>query len=274
MTDVPSMRTSVPGRLGLTAEMHDGVPVLGLVPHPHTLHHGVVRVSVLAFLVDVAAGLVADDDPDRWALTSDMSVRMRPMAAPERIEAVNTVLRRGQRSVTCRVDLTSDVGPVATGAIGFVRLARRDRDPVKPTMSAERLADVFPETARLSRPLREEAGIEVVDAAAGIVQLEVTEALRNPAGTLQGAMVALVAESAAEDLLSARSGVPVVMVDLDLRYLAQAHVGPVRTACRLLGDGPGAPVEVELIDTSTDRVTTLVYARGVPARPEWQGPVP
>jgi acyl-coenzyme A thioesterase PaaI-like protein len=111
--------------------------------------------------------------------------------------------------------------------------------------------------------LRDEAGIEVIDAAEGIVQVDVTPALRNPAGTLQGAMVALVAESAAEDLVTTRYGSPVVVTDLDLRYLGPATVGPVRTRTRLLGDGPDAPIEVELIDLSEDRITTLVYARTV-----------
>ena len=51
----------------------------------------------------------------------------------------------------------------------------------------------------LDKPLREEAGVEVLDASAGVVG-EVVPELLNPAGTLQGAMVALVAEAAAEEL--------------------------------------------------------------------------
>ena len=103
----------------------------------------------------------------------------------------------------------------------------------------------------------------MIDAAEGVVQVEVTPELRNPAGTLQGAMVALVAEAAAEDLMSARFGSPFVVTDLDLRYLRKAQVGPVRTRCRLLGTGPDATVQIELIDTSTDQITTLVYAGAV-----------
>ena len=78
-------------------------------------------------------------------------------------------------------------------------------------------------------------------------------------------MVALVAEAATEDLLTTRFESPVVVTELDLRYLRQAHVGPVRTRSRLLGAGSDAPVQVELIDTSTDQITTLVYARAVTA---------
>jgi hypothetical protein len=78
-------------------------------------------------------------------------------------------------------------------------------------------------------------------------------------------MVALLAEAAAEGLVATRFGLPVVVTDLDLRYLRKAQVGPVRTRSRLLGNGPDAPVQVELVDLSTDQITTLVYARAVSA---------
>jgi acyl-coenzyme A thioesterase PaaI-like protein len=255
---------SLPGRLGVLARFEDGELTLALVPPPQALQHGVVRASVLSFVIDALAGILLDQDPEAWTFTSDLTVRMRPVPAPERIEAVNTIVRRGRRSATCRVELTgADGTPLATGAIGFVNVPRTAGDPPKPGVRPERAPRLFDGVARLTRPLRDEAGIEVVDAAEGVVQVDVTPALRNPAGTLQGAMVALVAEAAAEDLVATRSGSPVVVTDLDLRYLGQARVGPVRTRTRLLGDAPDAPVEVELIDLSTDTVTTLVYARAV-----------
>ena len=96
-----------------------------------------------------------------------------------------------------------------------------------------------------------------------MVEVAVTPDLRNPAGTMQGAMVALVAEAAAEDLVATTFGQDVVVVDLDLRYLARTSAGPVRTQARLLGDRLESPVEVQLVDTSTDQVTTLVYAAAV-----------
>ena len=100
---------------------------------------------------------------------------------------------------------------------------------------------------------------------AGVVEMPVTPEVRNPAGTLQGAMVALVAEAAAEETASACTSTsrPVVTESsFDLRYLAQTGAGPVRSRCGLLGDGPDVPVQVELVaTTSCDRLTTLVYAR-------------
>jgi acyl-coenzyme A thioesterase PaaI-like protein len=246
----------------VTARFEDGQLILELTPQPETLHHGVVRASVLSFVIDAVAGIPVDQDTGMWTLTSDMSVRMRPVPAPSWIDATNTILRQSRRSAACLVELTTDDGvPIATGAIGFSKIPRQATDPPKPVVVPGQAPLVFRNPAPLTRPLRDEVGIEVLDAADGVVQVDVTADLRNPAGTLQGAMVALLAEAAAEDLLATRFQVPVVVTDLDLRYLRKAPMGPVRTRTRLLGTGPQAPVEVELIDTSTGQITTLVYAR-------------
>ena len=262
MTDLPSPAMSVPNRLGVTARFEADQLTLVLTPRPETLHHGVVRASVLSFVIDVVAGITVDRDPDVWTLTTDMTVRTCPSPAPDHILAACRVVRRGRRSVTCAVDLTDDRGaPFAAGAIGFASIPRKEGDPPKPMVTPADAVQLFSVVPGLTRPLRQEAGIQVVDAANGVVQLDVTPELRNPVGTLQGAMVALLAEAAAEELLAARAESPVVVTDLDLRYLAQAPVGPVRTTTRALDDSPLAPVEVSLVDTSTDTLTTLVYAR-------------
>ncbi len=262
MTDLLGEDVNIPGRLGVIAEHHDDGFRLTLRPRVEILRHGAVRASVLAFMIDVVAGVVLDDDPDAWTLTSDMSVRMRPIPAPDFIHTQSTILRQGRRSSTAAVDLLSGDGePVATGAIGFARVPRRETDPPKPPVSRERITAMFDGSSMLTRPLREEADIAVLDPMQGVVQVQVTPELRNPAGTLQGAMVALVAEAAAEELASARFNIAAVVTDLDLRYLAQTGAGPVRTRCCLLGDGPDSPIQVELFDTSSDRLTTLAYAR-------------
>ena len=262
MTDLLGDGLAVPARLGVVAEVRDGEFRLALHPRAAVLHHGAVRASVLSFMIDVVAGIVLDEDPDAWMLTSDLSVRMRPLSAPGRLSTRSRVLRRGRRSATTAVDLVTGEGALlATGAVGFVRVPRRDGDPPKPAVTPEGISAMFDGTRVLDRPLREEAGIVVLDAVAGAVEVEVTPALRNPAGTLQGAMVALVAEAAAEELVSARFDLPAVVTELDLRYLAQTGAGPVETRCSLLGDGPDAPIQVELFDRSIDRLTTLVYAR-------------
>jgi len=264
MTDISGSAMSVPTRLGVTARFEEDNLILELRPQKETLRHGIVRASVLSFVIDVVAGIPLDQDADVWTLTSDMSVRMRPVPAPERIDATSTILRQGRRSATSLVELKTDQGaPIATGAIGFAKVARKATDPPKPNVPLGQVPLIFRDPTTLTRPLREEAGIQVIDAADGIVQVEVTPALQNPAGTLQGAMVALLAEAAAEELMETRFDSGFVVTGLDLRYLRKTQVGPVRTRSSLLGTGPEAPVQVELIDTSADEITTLVYATAV-----------
>jgi acyl-coenzyme A thioesterase PaaI-like protein len=266
VTDIPAPGTSLPSRLGVTARPDEGGRlVLDLEPQAEALQHGVVRASVLSFVVDAVAGIAIDDDPDAWWLTSDLSVRTRPEPATTVISGVSRVLRHGGRSVTCAVELTAGDGSlVGAGAAGFARVRRREGDPPKPLVTPDDAVQIFRGRATLSLPLREEAGIQTVDAAAGVVEVDLTAELLNPAGTMQGAMVALVAEAAAEDLAADRADGPVVVTDLDLRYLARTGAGPVRTRSRLLGDRPDSPIEVHLVDESTGTLTTLVYARAVP----------
>ena len=266
MTDLPLNVTAVPSRLRSTALIDDrGLVVEILEMQEQALHHGVLRLSVLTFLVDVSAGVTLDTDPESWTFTTDLSLRMPVRPAPDKVTATTTLLRHGRRSAHGLVDVVDGTGGlVASGAIGFAHVPRKPHEPPKPAVSPQMVATRFGRSPRLVRPLREEAGIVPIDPAAGIVEIAVQPEVCNPAGTLQGAMVALVAEAAAEDLIGALAGRPVVVTDLDIRYLARTEVGPVRTRCRLLGAGPDDPVEVCLVDTATDRISTLVYARAMP----------
>src|SRR3984885_15548595 len=133
MTDLLDDNFNIPARLGVVAQIHDGEFRLGLHPRPELLRHGALRASIVAFLVDVAAGVLLDDDPAAWTLTSDMSVRMRPLRAPDFVSTRTTILRRGRRSAVAMVDVVNDQGEqVATGAIGFTRVQRPETDPVQP----------------------------------------------------------------------------------------------------------------------------------------------
>ncbi len=135
MTDVSNPGMSLPSRLGVAARFVDGELVLELTPQEEALQHGIVRASVLSFVVDVVAGIPLDQDASVWTLTTDMSVRMRPVPAPGRIDATSRIVRQGGRSATCLVELTTDDGaPIATGAIGFAKVPRKPSDPPKPNV--------------------------------------------------------------------------------------------------------------------------------------------
>jgi acyl-coenzyme A thioesterase PaaI-like protein len=260
MTDVPPPGPSVPGRLGVVVEIEEDGLRFTWAPSAEALHHGRIRASIHAYLADVAAGNLVDNQA-LWTLTTELSVRSRPLPAPELVTATARLLRDGKRSAVTTVEIASpDDLLLASGAVAFARVPRKPGDPEKPSTTPEDTVVRFASrTQRLAAPIREEAGIRSVDPEHGVVEVEVVPQLRNANGTLQGAMVALVVEAAAEDLVQSRFGVAAVVTDLEVRYLDRVVDGIVGTTARLLGDDPTAPIEIAL--HARGRTTTHAYAR-------------
>jgi acyl-coenzyme A thioesterase PaaI-like protein len=265
MTDISPESTTLPARLGTTNRVDADGLVFRLTPVEATCVAGMLRASVLSFAIDAAAGIAVDADPDRWSFTSDMVVRSRPMPAPEWLEARAQVLRNGRRSATSVVRVVDQDGiDVAYGAAGFSRVDRRDTDPPKIPFDPVRMERRWATVPPIDVPLHDAMGLVVLDPATGVVEVEVIPFLCNPAGTLQGAMVAALAEAAAEQVLGARWGVPAFVTELDIRYLAQNRTGPIRTSTEVIGDGRDTIVVVELHDMTTGTLTTHVLVRAVP----------
>jgi acyl-coenzyme A thioesterase PaaI-like protein len=256
----------VPARLGMTAEFADGVMVGELRRLPETMVHGALRACAVVYLVDAVAGIAIDTDPTMWSFTSDLSVRMPAVPAPDRIIGRSDILRVGRRSATVAVPLTlADGTEIGIGLSGFARVPRRDTDPPKPDLSQVMRPEAWTSIPPLDVPVREAAGLRVVDAAAGIVELVLRPDLLNPAGALQGAMVGLVAEAAAEELATAALGAPQVVTDIDIRYLAQSRQGPLRTRARFVGPPADGSILVDIVDATLDKLVTTVTLRTHPA---------
>src|SRR5215472_1266400 len=121
MTDLPANLTAVPSRLGSRARVDGHGLVMEIEDIPtELLHAGVLRLSVLTYLVDVSAGVILDTDPDAWTFTTDLSLRMQVVPTPRRVSASSTILRRGRRSAHGLVEVVDEHERlVAAGAIGF-----------------------------------------------------------------------------------------------------------------------------------------------------------
>jgi len=262
MTDVFFDRnTSLPNRLNVSAH-HGPELIMRLDPVPQTCRLGSLRTSVASFVIDALAGIAVDGDEETWTFTSQMSVRMINAPAPAYVEGRATVLRQGARSATCEVTLVDEGGRrYGYGVLSFVRVARREGDPVKHAFNSVADAERRFLGPVIENPLPEEMEIDIIDGSAGTVEVVVQDKLRNPSGAMQGAMVACVAEVAAEEMISARYGRPAYVSDLDVRYLSQVRVGPVRTTSTWLGDEPGSWLRVELHDVSSGVLLTHVLAR-------------
>ena len=240
---------------------------LTLEPYANICHHGTVRLAVLAAAIDIVGSLntreIAGNLP---AHTSDLSVRAPSRCVPAMIVARRKLLRVGRRVITTGVELEAGDRSFAYGETNFtlgVSARARGDDLVKRGMPE--VIDSVP----LLRPLHEEVGIEVVDAAKGCVQVEMREVLCNPGGgAMQGALVALLCEVSAESLAEAAHGVPQILTELDLRYLAATRVGPIVSRACWIGTPEEGMIRVELRDRGTgDRVTAtaLLRCRSAPA---------
>jgi uncharacterized protein (TIGR00369 family) len=249
-----------------------------------TTADGGVRAGVLATLVDVVGGAIAARvlHPD-WLATADLTVqRIGPVTGPQ-VEARGSVLRRGRTTLVIEalvVAVDEDgrtveergrpADPVAWASMTFAVLPARDPAP-KVTMPAGLPSRWAFTGSGLRAPIHDVVGIEVVDAAAGRVSVEVLPYVHNSFGALQGGVIGMLVEAAgAEALGSARGGdgSDVVVTDLQIAYLALGRVGPVETSARVLepgADGRCSAV-VEVRDRGAeDRLMTVANVVAVPA---------
>ena len=121
----------------------------------------------------------------------------------------------------------------------------------------------------LQEPLRAAARYRSLDPALGIVSVDLDADLLNPAGTLQGAMVAGLAETAAEDLadhLRLLGTDRHVVTEIEIRFLAQNRVSPIVSSAWVVGPPSAGTIRVDLVDDGgTGRLTTSVVLRVHPA---------
>jgi len=267
VTDVPEAATSVPARMGARFRLDGDVLGGELIHVPAMAENGSMPIAALVFLVDAVAGVSIDTDPDAWAFTADLSVRLVAPMPSSTIDATTTILRNGARSAIARVDLAADGAPIGTSISTFSRVARRPTDPPKPPF------DVASTISRLrvdplDTTLRAACGF-VEGAAPGVVIGMLRPDLLNPAGAMQGAIVAALAECAATDLADAHRAMDVdhhAVVDIDVRYLAQNRADPIVATASFVGPSSGGMIAVDLVDDGgRGRRTTTVIARMAPA---------
>jgi uncharacterized protein (TIGR00369 family) len=222
---------------------------------------GSVRAGALATLVDVVGGgLAAQAAQPDWIATADLTLHLTGAVTVGAVEARARVEHAGRTTVVIEVGLHDGDGrEIGLATMSFARLPRRDTNPdVTTTLTAAR-STMAVDGSGLQVPLLEQLDVQVVDAAAGVVEAPVDDWSRNSLGSMQGGAVAILVDAATEAAANAARAVPLAVTDLQLTYVALARVGPVRTRVEVLDTRPDVVVaRVELIDGgSNDRVTTI-----------------
>jgi acyl-coenzyme A thioesterase PaaI-like protein len=244
VSDTPTS-PGIVGDLGLDHwiegdESHGRAAVVPALYVPHTEF---VRIGVLMQLADVIAG-----QPPAGAITptTDISVHITNLRPMESVHLVARSLKTGRLLAVFETLMMADdeEEPFAHSLSMFMNWST----PVgiKP-----------PKRPPLEQPLAERIGARVLSP--GLVELAPhAEVANDRHGTILGGVVAMLAELAAESLYAEVS--PVVVTDLDVRFLNRVKVGPLWARARRFGaDGDGDYLVVEMEDVGDD-ARPIAYA--------------
>lgn len=250
----------------LLAFAHDREHSVGWLPVTDAVltPAGHVRAGVLSILVDVTAAALAVRTvrPD-WVATADLSLHLLGPLAVEvgaELEARARITRRGRTTLVCELDVV-DPDAVLRGvaSITFAVVPARGGQSVDAHDDAPLpRTSLALEGSGLRRPVLDEFGVTVTDAAGGRVDLPVTDFVRNSLGTLQGGVAATAIDVAATQAIGARCGVPVETVDLQVTYVQPARAAAVRTSSEVLLTAPfGGTARVEVLDGDSGELTAI-----------------
>lgn len=248
------------GKEGSTA----GIPVVPAV----CSDRGTVQVGVLGTVIDLLGGILAAKAvyPD-WIATADLSLYSTERARTGTVTAVGSVVRVGRAAVVIEAEiLAGRTQPGATAtSIGsavatFSRLPRRDGNlDLGRDDGSDQVVTFGAEGPGLSQHLLDKAGLQVLDESAGVVEVHMSEYVRNSFGALQGGMVALMADAAGQHAARAIAGNPVITADLAIHYLSQGKTGPFYTRTKVLRAAEESVLtRVEIRDRGADDLLMTV----------------
>lgn len=256
--------------LQVSMELRDNGPstiTAPVVPELCT-DRGGIQVGIIATLVDILGGALSIRavHPD-WAATADLTVHTTGRATSERVSAVGSFIRAGSTMMVVELDIREDAGPafgqwtsIGCGLISFSRLPRRE-DTIKADFGSE-ATNTYKfaiEGSGLNRTYLEEIGTRVLDEAGGVVELPMSDYVRNSFGALQGGIVPILADVSGQYAARAVTGRPMITSDLGIHYLSQGKTGPFRTVTRVIRvTDETVLTRIEVIDTGAgDRILGL-----------------
>ncbi|HZR14327.1 MAG TPA: hotdog domain-containing protein [Acidimicrobiia bacterium] len=253
-TPDPRARVSFIAEMGFHCSFHDDV-IVGHSDAPASAllvpGSDVVRPSVMLTLADILIGSLANEAVlPRITMTADLNVRtLHPLAADKPFTGEARVLKSGRTTTLGEATFRSDgdAQPAVLSHGTFIASPR----PQDTGFSLRSRGPLHAPPGTMTVPFARRVGCRRVGS--GAAEIARRDDLLNPADTLQGGLVALVAEEAACALHD--DAVPTA---LDVRYLSAIRVGPARATAVDLG-----PVtRVEVRDAGADaRLAAVAVVR-------------
>jgi uncharacterized protein (TIGR00369 family) len=230
-----------------------------VVPEIYT-DRGSVHVGVIATLLDVLGASLAIRAvyPD-WIATANLSIYTTRPATSGTIVASGIVIRAGQTMNVIDVDISTEPSSlrrhgtsIGCAIIAFSRLPRK-KDTIEVKVDSVNSTTFAIEGAGLHRRYLDEVGLQILDERAGIIEIKMTDYVRNSFQAIQGGIIALLADIAGQCAARAATGQPLITRDISIHYLSQGRVGPFQTKAKVIRKtGDTALTRVEVIDTGAN----------------------
>lgn len=242
---------------------------------------GRASLGFLAALTDVNSAMVAlvSGQPD-WTATISLSLHLTGVVPGAAVVTDSRLVRAGSNIVVVHTSvwdaagdadevfghLAADDEPalpcVATGLLTFARIPRHASraastfDPGSMVGQRRRMTGDEPTP---SGSLTDWIGLRVIDPVRGIVELDRADYVRNSFGTINGGVVGMIVQPAAELAVPGYAA-----TDLEIQYLAQAKVGPARTLATVVRrTDHGAACDVRLVDAGNDDLLLALATVGL-----------
>jgi acyl-coenzyme A thioesterase PaaI-like protein len=223
-----------------------------ILPEMHVPGTTCVRSSVLALWADIVCGmLVALQTSPRVPVTLDLTLELiTPPTDVDSLQVIGRLVKSGRSTTMTEFDIIAPNGELL-GQGGAAFMIAPDVSLVLPD-NRETLDRLATRTPQLSAPYAQRLNCELLSP--GVTSMPHTHETGNAAGTLQGGLIALVAEEAALSLAPEGS----TFVSMGLRYLRPARVGPAVATAQRHGD----VCRVEVRDGgSEDKLCVLTTGR-------------
>lgn len=229
------------------------------------------HVGVIATIIDMVAGETAIREVlPQWIATSNLSLHTGDLPSEGTLRARPRVLRKGRTTLVMEVLVDQLETGVECGlsTVGFSILP--ERNALQARVDWAEKPQPRSEFARpgsgLDEPLYDALGLAFDATDPALARLAVGPYVINTLGAMQGGVVAILIDAAADHHAAHALGEPARVRSLEIHYLKLARVGPVRAEARTIGTtGSGLVLRVSLYDEGTDdtllSVATLLVDR-------------
>ncbi len=237
------------------------------------------RLGLLATIADMAAG----EDAIRalypqWVATSSLSLHASDIPSNGRIRARSSLIRRGRTTVVLEVFLDhvpnksanadADVPPdpikatpigLSTTSMAILPERRAAQNNVTWADEPAPRTEFSLPGSGFNRPLLERLGIRFDSSDPSTSLIECVPYVLNTLGAIQGGIVSLFIEAAAENYATHTLGRRVQVHSLEVHYLKLCRGNPIRAAVRKVGSTrEGLLLRVELYDEGQEGVLATV----------------